>query len=94
MSQPDENDGAVRPERRSIPRLRAQTQEAFQVLIQIMLEAGNTELAEQLQGYNRIEDAMKIDPFLVKNLIDLSWAAKLPPVLAARLQQLLDTPDG
>ena len=85
MSQPDENSGEVRPERRSIPRLRAQTQEAFQVLIQIMLEAGNTELAEQLQGYNRIEDAMKVDPFLVKNLIDLAWANRSNPQLATFL---------
>jgi hypothetical protein len=27
-------------------------------------------------------------------LIDTSWPAKLPPELAARLQQILDTPDG
>jgi len=26
-------------------------------------------------------------------LIDESWLANLPPILAARLQQILDTPD-
>ena len=27
-------------------------------------------------------------------LVDKSWPAKFPPELAARLQQLLDTPEG
>lgn len=85
MSQPSESEAGVRPERRSIPRLRAQTQEAFQVLIEIMVEAGNAELADQLKSYNRIEDAMKIDPYLVKNLIDLAWANRSNPKLAAYL---------
>ena len=27
-------------------------------------------------------------------LIDRSWPAKLPPILAERLQAILDTPEG
>jgi len=42
----------------------------------------------------RDKDRTHIRDFIDVGLIDTSWCAKLHPELGARLQQLLDTPDG
>jgi hypothetical protein len=42
---------------------------------------------------NRNEDGMHLCDLIGVGLIDRSWLPKLPPELAARLQQILDTPD-
>ena len=42
---------------------------------------------------NRRKDQVHIQDLIGVQLIDESWLANLPPVLAARLQQILDTPD-
>ena len=42
---------------------------------------------------NRRKDQVHIQDMIGVKLIDESWLADLPPVLAARLQQILDTPD-
>jgi hypothetical protein len=43
---------------------------------------------------NRRKDQVHVQDLIDVGLIDASWCAKLPPELAARLQTLLDTPDG
>jgi hypothetical protein len=43
---------------------------------------------------NRRKDQVHIEDLIGVKLIDASWLAKLPPELAERLQQILDTPDG
>lgn len=43
---------------------------------------------------NRNEDGMHVRDLIGVGLIDGSWVPKLPPVLAERLQHILDTPDG
>jgi hypothetical protein len=43
---------------------------------------------------NRRKDQVHVQDLIDVGLIDASWCAKLPPELAARLQVLLDTPDG
>lgn len=40
------------------------------------------------------EDCMHIRDMLDVGLIDASWPARLPPELASRLQQLIDTPES
>lgn len=42
----------------------------------------------------RDKDRTHLRDLLEVGLIDTSWKAKYPPELAARLQQLLDTPEG
>lgn len=42
----------------------------------------------------RRHDQVHLEDMLNVGLIDASWCAKLPPELAARLQHLIDTPDG
>ncbi len=42
----------------------------------------------------RDKDRTHIRDMIGVGLIDKSWTNRLPPVLATRLQQLLDTPDG
>jgi hypothetical protein len=42
----------------------------------------------------RDKDKTHVRDLIGVGLIDASWPAKLPPELAARLQHLLDTPDG
>lgn len=42
----------------------------------------------------RDKDRVHLRDLLDVGLIDSSWATKYPPELAARLQQLIDTPDG
>ena len=43
---------------------------------------------------NRDKDRTHIRDLVGVGLIDRSWLAKLPPVLAERLQGILDTPDA
>ena len=43
---------------------------------------------------NRRKDQVHILDMIDVRLIDASWLTKLPPPLAERLQQLLDSPDG
>ena len=43
---------------------------------------------------NRNKDQMHVRDLIDVGLIDQSWLAKLPPVLAERLQAILDTPDA
>ena len=42
---------------------------------------------------NRDKDRTHLRDMIGVKLIDESWLANLPPILAARLQQILDTPD-
>lgn len=42
----------------------------------------------------RIKDRVHLRDLLDVGLIDDTWPAKLPPELGARLQELIDTPDG
>jgi hypothetical protein len=43
---------------------------------------------------NRDKDRTHLRDMLGVGLIDASWLTKFPPVLADRLKQILDTPDG
>jgi len=43
---------------------------------------------------NRDKDRTQVRDLVGVGLIDGSWLAKLPPVLAERLQAILDTPDA
>jgi hypothetical protein len=43
---------------------------------------------------NRDKDRTHVRDMLSVGLIDASWPARFPPELAARLQHLIDTPDG
>jgi hypothetical protein len=43
---------------------------------------------------NRRKDQVHIQDMIGVGLIDASWLAKLPPELADRLKQILDTPDA
>ena len=43
---------------------------------------------------NREKDRTHVRDMIGVGLVDASWLPKLPPELAARLRQLLDTPDG
>jgi hypothetical protein len=43
---------------------------------------------------NRRKDQVHIQDLIGVGLVDASWMAKLPPELAERLKQILDTPDG
>jgi hypothetical protein len=43
---------------------------------------------------NRDKDRMHLRDMLGVGLIDSTWPARFPPELAARLQHILDTPDG
>ena len=42
----------------------------------------------------RRKDQVHLLDFLEVGLIDAGWVARFPPELGARLQTLLDTPDG
>jgi hypothetical protein len=52
------------------------------------------ELVRMKLTSNRRKDQVHLLDFLDVGLIDQSWPDRLPPELAARLQQLIDTPDG
>lgn len=43
---------------------------------------------------NRDKDRTHVRDFIEVGLIDATWPARFPPELAARLQHILDTPDG
>jgi hypothetical protein len=43
---------------------------------------------------NRRKDQVHIQDLIGVGLIDTSWLTKLPPELAERLKEILDTPDG
>jgi len=43
---------------------------------------------------NRRKDQVHVQDMIGVQLIDESWLSKLPPVLADRLKQILDTPDA
>jgi hypothetical protein len=43
---------------------------------------------------NRRKDQVHVEDLINVGLIDRSWLPKLPPLLAERLQAILDTPDG
>ncbi|MFO0823483.1 MAG: hypothetical protein U0792_10265, partial [Gemmataceae bacterium] len=43
---------------------------------------------------NRDKDRTHIRDFIEVGLIDATWPSRLPPELSARLQHILDTPDG
>ncbi len=51
-------------------------------------------LVEMKLMSNRDKDRTHLRDLIGVGLIDRSWLTKFPPVLADRLQQLLDTPDG
>ena len=50
-------------------------------------------LKMKLNSYRR-KDQMHLLDMLSVGLIDASWQSQLPPLLAQRLQQLIDDPDG
>jgi len=52
------------------------------------------ELVQMLLIVDRNEEGMHIRDLIGVGLIDRTWLAKLPPVLAERLQGILDTPDA
>jgi hypothetical protein len=56
----------------------------------IMLEA----LVHMKLLSNRRKDQVHIEDLIGVGLIDRSWLPRLPPLLAERLQQILDTPDA
>jgi hypothetical protein len=43
---------------------------------------------------NRDKDRMHLRDLMGVGLLDASWLSKLPPDLAERLRQVLETPDG
>lgn len=43
---------------------------------------------------NRRKDQVHVQDLIGVGLVDEGWVAKLPPVLAERLQTILDTPEG
>jgi hypothetical protein len=43
---------------------------------------------------NRRKDQVHVEDLIGVGLIDRSWPARMPPLLAQRLQAILDTPDG
>jgi hypothetical protein len=43
---------------------------------------------------NRDKDRMHLRDLVAVGLVDASWLPKFPPILAERLQYVLDTPDG
>ena len=52
------------------------------------------ELVQMKLLSNRRKDQVHVEDLIGVGLIDQSWLAKLPPVLAERLQGILDTPDA
>jgi len=52
------------------------------------------ELVQMILVFDRNEDRMHVCDLIGVGLIDRTWLAQLPPVLAERLQGILDTPDA
>jgi hypothetical protein len=42
----------------------------------------------------RLKDQVHLQDMIGVGLIDATWPARFPPELAARLQQILDNPNG
>lgn len=42
----------------------------------------------------RDKDRVHLRDLIAVGLVDDSWLSRLPPLMAARLQKILDTPDG
>lgn len=59
----------------------------FQVL-------GLAALVQMKLDSNRLKDRVHVLDLIGVGLVDASWLPRLPPVLAARLQELLDNPNG
>ncbi len=51
-------------------------------------------LVQMKLNSNRDKDRTHLRDMIGVGLVDATWPARLPPELAARLQQLLDNPDG
>ena len=51
-------------------------------------------LVRMLLGIFRINDRVNLRDLIDVGLVDQSWPKRLPPELAARLQELLDDPNG
>jgi hypothetical protein len=64
--------------------------ESFQAFRVLALEA----LVRMKLTSFRDKDRTHLRDLIGVGLVDATWPAKLSPDLAARLQQLLDTPDG
>jgi hypothetical protein len=45
-------------------------------------------------GGNAVADRTHLRDLIGVGLVDATWSARLPPLLGARLQQLLDDPNG
>jgi hypothetical protein len=45
-------------------------------------------------AFDKLTNRVHVRDLIDVGLIDQSWTARLPDVLASRLQLLLDTPDG
>jgi hypothetical protein len=58
-----------------------------------LLQAPEIRTVDELIA-NRNNDLMHLRDMIDVGLINSSWLAKLPPVLAERLKQILDRPDG
>lgn len=56
--------------------------------------AALTALVRMKLNANRDKDRTHIRDFIEVGLIDATWVSRFPPELGARLQHLLDTPDG
>jgi len=51
-------------------------------------------LVQMKLNSNRDQDRTHLRDMIGVGLVDATWPARLPPQLAARLQHILDTPDG
>ena len=51
-------------------------------------------LVQMKLNSNRLKDRVHLLDLIGVGLVDVTWPARLPTELAARLQQLLDNPDG
>jgi hypothetical protein len=51
-------------------------------------------LVQMKLNSNRDQDRTHVRDMIGVGLLDATWPARLPPELAARLQHILDTPDG
>ncbi|MDY3561336.1 nucleotidyltransferase family protein [Gemmata sp. JC673] len=56
--------------------------------------AALTALVRMKLNANRRKDQVHLLDFIEVGLIDATWVSRFPPELGARLQHLLDTPDG
>jgi hypothetical protein len=73
-----------------VPAPEVEESEAGKTFTVVQLES----LLRMLLSANRRVERMLIRDMLDVGLIDETWVARFPPELAARLQHVLDTPDG